>query len=164
MSGLAPSKSSISFANLAFLDWLNCGVDTDEGWTPPPVTLQNLIYRNLSEILETPNSVFEACRPYLWMFETMEAETGVPTIFLASIALQESGCNPEITGGAGEIGMMQITSEKCPQDGSDCYDPMTNIRIGSEYFKMVLDSNEGNLAQSTSLLLWRDGVLMAVRF
>jgi len=126
-------------------DWLNCGVD-GSGWVPPPVTLDNLIYKDLATVLAAPGSVFAPCEPYLSMFQNMSSQTGVPTIFLASISLQESGCNPGATGGAGEIGMMQITSDKCPSDGSDCYDPMTNIQIGSQYFKTVLDSNNGNLA------------------
>jgi hypothetical protein len=126
-------------------NWLNCGVD-NAGWVPPPVTLDNLIYRNLSDVLQENGNPFSACAPYLSMFEDMEAQTGVPTIFLASISLQESGCDPTVTGGAGEIGMMQITSEKCPQNG-DCYDPETNISIGSQYFKTVItDQCNGNVA------------------
>jgi soluble lytic murein transglycosylase-like protein len=104
------------------------------------------VYTDLATVLQRDGNPFAACSPYLSMFETMASETGVPTIFLASIALQESSCNPGVTGGAGEIGMMQITSEKCPTDGSDCFDPMTNIRIGAQYFKTVLDGNSGNLA------------------
>jgi hypothetical protein len=127
-------------------NWLNCGVD-GSGWVPPPVTLDNLVYRNLSDVLQQDGNPFSACAPYLSMFEDMEAQTGVPTIFLASISLQESGCSPDVTGGAGEIGMMQITSEKCPTDGSDCYDPETNISIGSQYFKTVItDQCSGNVA------------------
>lgn len=126
-------------------NWLNCGVDGN-GWSPPPVTLQNLVYMDLATVLQNDGNPFAPCSPYLSMFETMASETGVPTIFLASIALQESSCQPGVTGGAGEIGMMQITSEKCPTDGSDCYDAMTNIRIGAQYFKTVLDNNNGNLA------------------
>lgn len=100
---------------------MDCGVDGD-GWTPPPITLSNLIYKDLNAVLAKKGNPFRACKPYLSIFEDMADETGIPTILLASIALQESGCNPSITGGAGEIGMMQITGEKCPQV-ADCYDP-----------------------------------------
>ena len=37
----------------------------------------------------------------------------VPSILLASIAMQESTCNPNTVGGAGEQGLMQITPDKC---------------------------------------------------
>jgi Transglycosylase SLT domain len=32
---------------------------------------------------------------------------------LASIAMEESSCNPHATGGGGEQGLMQITPDKC---------------------------------------------------
>jgi len=92
----------------------------------------------------------------------MSTETGVPTIFLASIALQESGCNPSVTGGATEIGMMQITPEKCPAEG-DCYDADTNIAIGARYFKTVLDLNNGNLAAAMGNYNgWFEGLTVAL--
>lgn len=127
-------------------NWINCGVD-GAGWVPPPITFDNLVYRDLSEVLNQGGSPFDACSQYLTMFQAASATTGIPEIFLASIALQESGCNPTVTGGAGEIGMMQITSEKCPTDGSDCYDAETNITIGAQYFQTVLnDQCGGNVA------------------
>jgi hypothetical protein len=142
-------------------NWLNCGVD-GAGWVPPPVTLDNLIYRDLAVVLTEDGNPFDACSQYLSMFQDMEAETGIPTILLASIALQESGCNPTVTGGAGEIGMMQITSEKCPQDG-DCYDAATNIRIGAEYFKTVLETQcDNNLACTMGAYNgWQPGLTVA---
>lgn len=41
-------------------------------------------------------------------------------MFLAAIGMQESGCDANNVGGAGEQGIMQITSDKCPggQSGS----------------------------------------------
>lgn len=127
--------------------WLDCGVDTPSGWSPPPITLDNLIYKDLSTVLNQPNNPFNACKPYLWMFQQLSGETGIPTILLASIALQESGCNPGVTGGAGEIGMMQVTKEKCPNgDIGKCYDAYTNIGIGARYLKTVIGWNNGNIA------------------
>ena len=38
----------------------------------------------------------------------------VPAIMLASIAMEESTCNADNVGGAGEQGIMQITADKCP--------------------------------------------------
>jgi hypothetical protein len=143
-------------------NWLNCGVDGD-GWVPPPVTLDNLIYRDLAVVLTEDGNPFSACSDYLPIFQEMEAETGIPTIFLASIALQESGCNPTVTGGAGEIGMMQITSEKCPSDGSDCFDAATNIGIGARYFKTVIDDQcQGNVACAMGAYNgWQTGLTVA---
>jgi hypothetical protein len=142
-------------------NWLNCGVDGD-GWVPPPVTLQNIVYKDLATVLQKPGNVFEACAPYLNIFQSLSDETGIPTILLASIALQESGCRADVTGGAGEIGMMQITSEKCPTDGSNCFDPATNIGIGARYMKSRIDANDGNVAAGMGEYNgWRRGMTVA---
>jgi len=36
----------------------------------------------------------------------------VPSILVASFAMQESGCNPQVEGQGGEQGMMQISQDK----------------------------------------------------
>lgn len=39
--------------------------------------------------------------------------------------MQESSCNPETVGGAGEQGLMQITKDKCNgAPGGNCRDPV----------------------------------------
>lgn len=39
--------------------------------------------------------------------------------------MQESSCNPDTVGGAGEQGLMQITVDKCGgAPGSNCRDPV----------------------------------------
>ena len=49
----------------------------------------------------------------------------VPSIILASFAMQESSCNPETVGGGGEQGLMQITKDKCGgAPGGNCKDPV----------------------------------------
>ncbi|EEB97355.1 hypothetical protein MPER_03341, partial [Moniliophthora perniciosa FA553] len=63
-------------------------------------------------------------------------ENGIPPIVLASfLAMQESTCNPSTVGGGGEVGLMQLTHEKC-EGASDCFNPK------------LLDSNGGNVLQS----------------
>lgn len=37
-----------------------------------------------------PNSVYEACKPYVGLFEKHAAANGMPPILLAAIAMQES--------------------------------------------------------------------------
>ena len=40
--------------------------------------------------------------------------------------MQESGCNPNAVGGAGEQGLMQITKDKCGgAPGGNCQDPVS---------------------------------------
>jgi Transglycosylase SLT domain len=55
----------------------------------------------------------------------------VPSILVASIAMQESTCNPSTVGGAGEQGIMQITEDKCGgAPGGDCKDLVRKYNFG----------------------------------
>jgi hypothetical protein len=56
---------------------------------------------------------------------------------LASIAMEESGCNPNQIGGAGEQGIMQITSDKCPNKTSG---PAWYARVYFTFRNMSLTS------------------------
>jgi soluble lytic murein transglycosylase-like protein len=68
---------------------------------------------------------------------------------LASFALQESSCNPKTVGGGGELGLMQITKDKCVgAPGGNCLDTDFNIRTGSKYFTDSLKANGGDLLKS----------------
>jgi hypothetical protein len=124
--------------------WLNCGVD-GSGWSPPQVTPSDLVYIPLDQAMTDSNSPFQACSPYVQYFKQYGNQYGIPDILLASIALQESSCNPsEKTDGT--IGLMQITTDKC--DGlsiSDCMEPDNNIRIGTEYLAGLLQQNNNNI-------------------
>lgn len=66
---------------------------------------------------------------FTFCFDTTTYETAaqllflVPPILLASIALQESSCNPSTVGGNGEQGLMQLTRDKCGgAPGGNCQD------------------------------------------
>jgi hypothetical protein len=62
---------------------------------------------------------------------------------LASFALQESSCNPTAVGGAGEQGLMQLTSDKCGDSpGGNCQDVVSN--------KLAFPVHRLNPASSTS--------------
>jgi len=95
--------------------------------------------------MSTSNSPFGACTDNMQQFQDMAGQTGIPAVLLMSIALQESGCSPGATGPNGEIGLMQITPDKCPSSGN-CYDPATNIGIGASYFQSQVDAAGGNVA------------------
>lgn len=130
--------------------WLNCGVDTDGGWNPPPIQVSDLIYVDLADALNENGTPFTACEPYLDIFNQAASDFGVPPILLASIAMEESGCDAGNVGGAGEQGIMQITADKCPNQeaGTACRDPTYNIRTGAQYFATTLSGAGGNVAQA----------------
>ncbi|KAG1808194.1 glycoside hydrolase family 23 protein [Suillus subaureus] len=66
--------------------------------------------------------------------------------------MQESSCNPSIVGGAGEQGLMQLTSDKCVgAPNGDCQDVDFNIGAGAKFFSQLLDENDGNLLSSIEI-------------
>ncbi|KAF7790338.1 hypothetical protein EIP86_001293 [Pleurotus ostreatoroseus] len=139
--------------------FLNCGIDNG-GWNPPPVTMGDLITVELGDALKDPNSPFKACSSYLSLFEQYGGQFGIPAIYLASIAMQESSCDPNKTGGAGEQGLMQITKDKCGNapDGN-CKEPWYNIMTGAQFFSSLLSSNNGNVLLATGMYNgWKKGL------
>ncbi|KAM0788801.1 hypothetical protein ACM66B_002889 [Microbotryomycetes sp. NB124-2] len=135
--------------------WLNCGMSQsspDGEWNPPYLTLDQLTVKSLDDALKMDNSAFSACAPYVDMFDRVGKEVGLPPIVLASIAMQESTCNPSVTGKAGESGMFQITSDKCGgAPGGDCHDLYYNMKTGATYLKSTLDDNGGDFLKSLGM-------------
>ncbi|KAJ7906611.1 glycoside hydrolase family 23 protein [Mycena leptocephala] len=123
------------------IDWLNCGL-TGAGWTPPHITVDDMIVKDLSEALKDPNTPFKACAAYEDMFNKHASEFGLKPIMLAAFAMQESTCNPA-------TGLMQLTEDKCGEaPGGDCRDPDYNIRTGAKYFADTLSGNGGSVLVS----------------
>jgi hypothetical protein len=95
------------------IDWLNCGFEADHGWQPPYIRMEDIITHSLSSAYTKPGSPFKACSQYIWIFEKYGGQYNIPPILLASFAMQESSCQPDVVGGGGEQGLMQISGEKC---------------------------------------------------
>lgn len=73
----------------------------------------------------------------------------VPIDTALAVVLQESSFRPNVTGAAGEIGLMQLkcqTARGLGYKGScdDLYDPDTNLHYGLRYLKKAL--NKGSVA------------------
>jgi hypothetical protein len=77
---------------------------------------------------------------------------------LASFAMQESTCNPGVTGGGGEAGLMQIAPPNC-EAGHNCWDVDYNINRGAQLFRQMIDANGGNvLAAIGAYNGWQKGM------
>ncbi|KAF8650385.1 hypothetical protein AX16_005194 [Volvariella volvacea WC 439] len=127
------------------LDWLNCGIESG-GWTPPYIRIQDLVVKNLQEVVNSGNSPFTACSDFIGLFEHYGNQYGIPPIMLASFAMQESSCNPWTVGGGGEQGLMQLTHDKCGgAPNGNCQDPDFNIRTGAAFFAGLLASHNGDV-------------------
>ncbi|KAH7108433.1 lysozyme-like protein [Auriculariales sp. MPI-PUGE-AT-0066] len=131
-------------------DWLNCGLSSSpNGWNPPPLKMKDIVYVELEEALKDDSSPYHACAPYLDTFNKYAQQFDIPAIFIAAFALQESSCNPNTVGGAGEQGMMQITVDKCinPPNGN-CLDVDFNVGVGAKYFADSLAELNGNVLET----------------
>lgn len=132
------------------IDWLNCGFETNRGWQPPYIRMEDIIVQPLSSALEKSSSPFKACSKYIWIFEKYGSQYNIPPILLASFAMQESSCQADTIGGGGEQGLMQISPDKCvgAPNQSGCQDPEFNIRTATKYFADSLKNNNGDVLLS----------------
>ncbi|KAF8520467.1 glycoside hydrolase family 23 protein, partial [Hysterangium stoloniferum] len=127
------------------IGWLTCGINST-GWTPSFATVEDIITADLSSALAQGNSQFDACDQYLDIIEKYAAQFRVPSILVASFAMQESGCQADSQGEGGEQGIMQISQDKC--DGApdgDCKNPDFNIHRGTQFLANTLSENKGNI-------------------
>lgn len=128
--------------------WLSCGLNST-GWSPPKFSVKDIIVKDLNSTLQTPNSPFARCQQFFPYFYKYGQMYNVPPILIASFANQESGCDSQTHGGAGEIGLMQITPDKCGgAPGGNCFDPDFNIHTATAYFAGRIAANNGNLLQA----------------
>lgn len=140
------------------IDFLNCGLSKSNPngkWSPPNVKMSQLKFVSSSEA--TKSGVFGPCSKYKSAFDSAASKTGVPAVLLMAFAMQESTCNPSVKGGNGEIGMMQLTPDKCKN--ANCWDANTNVQMGAKYFKGQLDSFGGNVLEALgSYNGWQKGL------
>ncbi len=76
------------------------------------------------------------------------AEYEVPADLIAALIWQESRFRPDVVGGVGEIGLMQVTPlvgyewagrhDHHAFDPDELFDPVTNIRVGTWYLARAL--------------------------
>lgn len=57
------------------LDWFNCGVEGG-GWTPPQMTIKDVVTKDLQAAVNEPNSPFKNCAPYISIFEQFGNQFG----------------------------------------------------------------------------------------
>ncbi|KAG6885977.1 hypothetical protein C0993_006904 [Termitomyces sp. T159_Od127] len=127
------------------IDWLNCGLNGG-GWNPPYVQIDDLVFVDLSAAISSGKGAFLLCKPFVQYFYKYGQKYDIPPIMLAAFAMQESSCNPETVGGAGEQGLMQLTKDKCGgAPGGNCRDPNFNVETGAKYFAATLKANGGNV-------------------
>jgi soluble lytic murein transglycosylase-like protein len=89
------------------------------------------------------------------MIKARAPSYGVPTWFALRIAKIESGFNPRVTGGVGEIGVYQLKCQTARGMGysgpcSGLYNASTNVQYGLKYLSMAVRQSHGNLKLAAS--------------
>jgi soluble lytic murein transglycosylase-like protein len=79
-----------------------------------------------------------AANPYGKIISRYATQYGLPEALAHAVVQVESNFRPDVTGAAGEIGLMQLklsTARMMGYEGSakDLYDPETNIKYGMKY-------------------------------
>ncbi len=74
--------------------------------------------------------------PYNKLFKHIADSAGIDWLMLAAIAAQESHFNPNATGWAGAVGLMQVMPQYATVDKTKLYQPKVNIR---ESVRMLTD-------------------------
>lgn len=127
-------------------DFLACGINKYNplsAWNPPHVKLSDLKMISSSEA--TKKDVFKPCAPYKSAFDQAAQKYRIPSVLLMSFALQESTCQPHLDGNNGEVGIMQITSDKCEGHSREaCKEVSYNVDRGAAYVRRMLDEHDGN--------------------
>jgi soluble lytic murein transglycosylase-like protein len=99
------------------------------------------------------------------LVERHAAEAGVSPALAYAMVEIESGFNPDTTGRAGEIGLMQSKYETARSMGYDgdrrgLYDPDTNLRYGMKYLAAAQQAGGGS---TCATVLKYQGGLRATR-
>ncbi|KZT57200.1 glycoside hydrolase family 23 protein [Calocera cornea HHB12733] len=125
--------------------WMNCGISSSGGWNPPFVGIDDVVTVDLDTAMSTVGTPFAACSAWTGVFQSVGDQYGIPPIILASIALQESSCDPSAIGAGGTAGLMQISQDKCTgAPGGNCLDPEFNIAAGARYLAETVEQTGGN--------------------
>ncbi|KIK44600.1 glycoside hydrolase family 23 protein [Suillus luteus UH-Slu-Lm8-n1] len=143
-SGATKEITALSGPN-GHIDFLTCGIN-EGGWKPPLIKIESIVTVDLSTVAYQDGSAFANCKDFVPTFEKYGSKYGIPAILLASFAMEESSCKPSTIGGAGEQGLMQLTSDKCVgAPNGDCKDVDFNIGAGAKFFTQLLKENDGDL-------------------
>ena len=89
------------------------------------------------------------------MIKAQAPSYGVPAWFALKIAKVESGYNPMVTGGVGEIGVFQLKCQTARGIGysgscSGLYNAATNVKFGLKHLSLAVKSSHGNMRLAAS--------------
>src|SRR5215207_3039540 len=119
---------------------------------PLPPAIEGLI--GIPQTYTPPRSTYLA-------LITREAEQrGLPAALADAVTKVESGFNPNVVGGVGEVGLMQVRPQTAAMlgytgDVTGLFDPETNVRFGVAYLARAWELARGDVCRT--LMKYRAG-------
>jgi len=107
-----------------------------------------------------PQTCTKARSTYLPLITRAAEERGLPPALADAVAKVESGFNPNVVGGVGEVGLMQLRPETAAMLGhqggmTSLFDPETNVRLGVTYLSRAWHLAKGDVCRA--LMKYRAG-------
>src|SRR5215210_3993446 len=107
-----------------------------------------------------PQTYTKARSTYLPLITRAAEERGLPPALADAVAKIESGFNPNVVGGVGEVGLMQIRPETAAMLGykggvTGLFEPETNVRFGVAYLARAWQLANGDVCRA--LMKYRAG-------
>lgn len=84
--------------------------------------------------------------PYDRFIEHVAAELQLPPALIKSVALVESGFDPDAVSPKGALGLMQLMPDTAKEYGvRNVFDPLENLRAGALHLRKLLDQFDGDV-------------------
>ena len=111
-------------------------------------------------LIAFPQTYTVGRRVYLDLITTEAEQRGLPAAIADAVVKVESGFNPNVVGGVGEIGLMQIWPQTAAMLGfkgglTSLFEPQTNIRLGVAYLARAWKLAQGDVCRT--LMKYRAG-------
>lgn len=131
---------------------------------PEPAGAQGFPVLPLPPVIEGligfPQTYTKGRGTYLALITSEAERHGLPAAMADAVVKVESGFNPYVVGGVGEVGLMQIRPETAAmlgyKDGlTGLFNPETNVRLGVAYLARAWDLAKGDVCRA--LMKYRAG-------
>ncbi|KAH0559315.1 hypothetical protein GP486_004170 [Trichoglossum hirsutum] len=120
---------------------MNSGIK-ENGWTAPFLSLDNIVKINVTAFYSGAGA---KCKQYESAFQTIGDKYHIDPVILASIAMQESSCNADVSGGLMQVYCGNYDNGRCTND------IIPNVDAGAKYLRTQLDASKNNIIKAFGL-------------
>lgn len=111
-------------------------------------------------LIGLPQTYIKGRSTYLALITREADQRGLPAAIADAVTKVESGFNPNVVGGVGEVGLMQVRPQTAAMlgytgDVTGLFDPETNVRFGVAYLARAWELARGDVCRT--LMKYRAG-------